>query len=58
MKGVYHVTCHECTFEGLYERRGVAADERGEHERDEGHRVSLLEIERPEPTTGSGPQTV
>jgi hypothetical protein len=47
MGGVYHVVCHECRFEGLYD--GASADsERRTHVDEHGHRVSQLEISRPD----------
>jgi len=49
MEGVYHVVCHDCQFEGLYESDGVAIDVYESHEAEHGHRVSYLEITRPEP---------
>lgn len=49
MEGVYHVVCHECPFEGLYGSTGTATGERETHEHEYDHRVSHLEINRPEP---------
>lgn len=49
MERAYHVTCHECTFEGVFEDHRTALDEWNEHERDDDHRVSILEIGRPSP---------
>ena len=51
MKGVYHVVCHDCPFEGLYTSATTASGECENHEREYGHRVSHLEIDRPEPLT-------
>ena len=51
MGGVYHVVCHECPFEGLYGSPKTATGEREAHEREHDHRVSHLEINRPEPPT-------
>jgi len=48
MGWVYHVVCHECPFEGLYEGRTDADDERRTHVNEHGHRVSALEISRPD----------
>jgi len=45
MQRVYHVVCHDCTFEGVYETAATAAGECEGH--DAAHRVSRLEIERP-----------
>lgn len=53
MSGVYHVVCHDCRFEGVYETAADAEAASGEHRREHGHRVSLLEIERPEPHAGA-----
>lgn len=44
MTGRYHVVCHECAFEGLYEARSVAVGQRDAHESEHGHRMSLLDI--------------
>lgn len=52
MEGVYHVVCHECPFEGLYRSAKDALGERETHEHQHDHRVSHLEISRPEPLTG------
>lgn len=49
MDRVYHVTCHECAFEGMFEDHGTALDEWNEHGREDDHRVSLLELDRPVP---------
>jgi len=51
MEGVYHVVCHDCQFEGLYKSATVAAGESETHETEHDHRVSRLEISRPEPLT-------
>jgi|GEM_PF-773738 len=51
MEGVYHVVCHECPFEGLYRSVKAATADRAAHEHDHDHRVSHLEINRPEPST-------
>ena len=48
MPGVYHVVCHDCPFEGLYEGAASAADERGAHVEEHDHRVSQLKIRRPD----------
>jgi hypothetical protein len=50
MSGTYHVVCHECPFEGLYEGQTTALDERRAHIDEHGHRVSKLEISRSDPT--------
>ena len=44
---VYHVVCHDCPFEGLFETAATAAGECESHDGD--HRVSRLEIKRPAP---------
>ncbi len=49
MVGVFHVVCHECAFEGLYERHATAVSERDEHARACDHRMTLLEIDRSKP---------
>jgi len=51
MEGVYHVVCHRCPFEGLYRSAKDATGEREAHEHAHDHRVSALEISRPEPST-------
>jgi len=51
MRGVYHVVCHECPFEGLYTSAKAANKEKTSHEREQSHRVSRLEIGRPKPLT-------
>jgi hypothetical protein len=48
MSGVYHVVCHECPFEGLYDGATSADIERRTHVDEHGHRVSQLEITRPD----------
>ena len=48
MEGVYHVVCHDCPFEGLYERSTSADEERQAHEAEHGHRISALRISRPD----------
>lgn len=50
MGGVYHVVCHDCPFEGLYETAAEAVDAVETHSAENGHRVSQLEISRPQPT--------
>jgi hypothetical protein len=51
MSGVYHVVCHECPFEGLYEVSTSAQAERQSHADEHDHRVSQLEISRPDSAT-------
>ncbi|WP_262180437.1 hypothetical protein [Haloarcula laminariae] len=51
MEGVIHVVCHECPFEGLYTSPRAAAGKRETHKHRHDHRVSRLEISRPEPLT-------
>jgi len=48
MSGVYHVVCHDCPFEGLYEGRSSADTERRIHVDEHDHRVSQLQISRPD----------
>jgi len=45
MQRVYHVVCHDCAFEGVYEAATTATDECEGHDAD--HCVSQLAIERP-----------
>jgi len=52
MQGVHHVVCHDCPFEGLYESARTATGAREHHEHERDHRVSYLEISRPEPLPG------
>lgn len=40
----YHVVCHECAFEGLYEDPSVAEGQRDAHASASGHRMSLRDI--------------
>lgn len=47
MGGVYHVVCHECPFEGLYEDVSEAETASGTHREEHDHRVSKLELDRP-----------
>jgi len=44
MAGRYHVVCHECAFEGLYEDPSVAEGQRDAHASASGHRMSLCDI--------------
>jgi len=44
MAGRYHVVCHECAFEGLYEASSVAEGQRDAHASASGHRMSLRDI--------------
>ena len=44
MAGSYHVVCHECAFEGLYEDASVAEGQRDAHTSDSGHQMSLRDI--------------
>ncbi|WP_336337849.1 hypothetical protein [Haloarcula brevis] len=44
MAGTYHVVCHECAFEGLYEEPSVAEGRRDAHASASGHRMSLCDI--------------
>lgn len=50
MGGFYHVVCHDCPFEGLYESAAGAADAVESHSDEWDHRLSQLEISRPQPT--------
>lgn len=49
MEEAFHVVCHECPEEGLYERRRDAVSIRDEHADETGHRVSMLDIDRAVP---------
>jgi len=49
MGNAFHVVCHECSEEGVYESRPEAVSLREEHTDETGHRVSMLEIERAVP---------
>lgn len=55
MVGAYHLVCHECPFEGLFDDRAAAVREREEHESATGHRTSLLDISEPKPAGAPGP---
>ncbi|MFB6074717.1 MAG: hypothetical protein ABEJ89_06865 [Haloarculaceae archaeon] len=46
MAGTFHVVCHDCTLEGVYEERGDAVDARDRHEAETEHRVSCADIGR------------
>lgn len=50
MGGIYHVVCHDCPFEELYESAAEASAAVESHSGDHGHRVSKLEISRSQPT--------
>ncbi|MFB6224620.1 MAG: hypothetical protein ABEH86_13235 [Haloarcula sp.] len=54
MVGTYHVVCHECSFEGLFDDRTTAKRKRDTHEAECGHQMSLLDISVPE--TPAAPQ--
>lgn len=45
MGEAFHVVCHECPEEGLYDSRSVAASSRESHAEETGHRVSMLDID-------------
>lgn len=49
MREVFHVVCHECAEEGLYESRSDAVSSRESHVDETGHRVSMLDIGRAAP---------
>jgi hypothetical protein len=40
----YHLVCHECAFEGLYEDQSIADSLRDAHAVSSGHRMSLRDI--------------
>ena len=44
MGEAFHVVCHECPEEGVYESRAAAVSERADHTDETGHRVSMLAI--------------
>lgn len=44
MGEAFHVVCHECTEEGLYDSRSAAVSSRESHVNETGHRVSMLDI--------------
>jgi hypothetical protein len=44
MGDAFHVVCHECPEEGVYESRSGAASARDSHTDETGHRVSMLDI--------------
>lgn len=50
MGGVYHVVCHDCPFEGLYESAASAETAVETHTAEHDHRVSQMEISRPQQT--------
>lgn len=50
MGEAYHVVCHDCPFEELYESAAEAVAAVESHSGDHNHRVSQLEISRPQPT--------
>lgn len=45
MGAVFHLVCHECSEEGVYEKRSTAVSALERHERDADHRMTLLDIE-------------
>jgi len=45
MGEAFHVVCHECPEEGLYESRSDAVDSRDSHADETDHRVSMLDID-------------
>lgn len=45
MGEAFHVVCHECSEEGLYESRSVAVRSQESHADETGHRVSMLGID-------------
>lgn len=47
MAGKYHVVCHECLEERVFDDRESARTLRAEHEAETGHRVSSDRIDRP-----------
>jgi len=47
MDGVFHLVCHECPEEGVYEDRTTAVSVLERHEREADHRMSLLDISDP-----------
>lgn len=49
MGETFHVVCHECTEEALFESRSDAVASRELHADKTGHRVSMLEIGTPVP---------
>jgi len=51
MGGTYHVVCRDCEFEGLYGSVSDAETESETHRDEHGHRVTMLEIDRPDPRT-------
>lgn len=44
MGGTYHVVCHECPVEGMFDERTDAVETVDAHERETGHRLSVLDI--------------
>ncbi|MBV0900539.1 hypothetical protein [Haloarcula salina] len=55
MVGAYHLVCHECPFEGLFDDRATAERERAAHESTTDHQTTLLDISEPEPAGTPGP---
>lgn len=45
MGAAFHVVCHECSEEGVYESQTEAVSLREAHADETGHRVSMMEIE-------------
>lgn len=48
-ENAFHVVCHECPEEGIYESASAARTARDDHRAETGHRVSLLDIGRSAP---------
>jgi hypothetical protein len=47
MGEAFHLVCHDCTEEGVYDDRGAAESALECHRRDVDHRMSLLDIAAP-----------
>jgi len=44
MGEAFHVVCHECPEEGIYENRQAAVSARESHAEETGHRTSMLDV--------------
>ncbi|MFB6309350.1 MAG: hypothetical protein ABEH35_08480 [Haloarculaceae archaeon] len=51
MAGTYHLVCHDCQEEGMYDDHTDAVDARTEHERETSHRMTVQDITRSVPTS-------
>lgn len=53
--GTYHVVCHDCAEEGIFEDEAAARGLQDAHEETTNHRVSCMEIGPPPLEAGDRP---